>query len=89
MTSTLKDLIEQRLQALSPSHLTILDESHLHVGHAGAQAGGKHFAVQIISAQFEGMSLLKRHQLVYATLTDLLSPQKIHALKIKAKTPNE
>lgn len=82
-----KTCIEERLtQALSPLFLEVIDESHQHIGHAGAKSGASHFAVVIIAKQFEGLSLIQRHQMIYALLKDLI-PQEIHALKIQAKVP--
>lgn len=83
-----KQTLQNRLQALNPTALAIIDESHLHAGHEGAKGGASHFSVQIVSAEFSGLSPIKRHQLVYAQLSDLI-PQEIHALKIKALAPEE
>ncbi|MFM2341879.1 MAG: hypothetical protein RLZZ592_1532 [Pseudomonadota bacterium] len=75
--------IEQALRAaLAPESLTVLDESHLHAGHAGASAGG-HYRVQIRSARFAGSSRIARHRLVYDALAGLI-PLGIHALAIEA-----
>ena len=68
-----KNLIETRLQhALAPSMLKVIDESHQHIGHAGAKGGASHFAVEVVSTKFEGLSLIKRHQLIYGALEDLI-----------------
>lgn len=80
--------IEQALAVLQPVQLEIRDDSAKHAGHAGARDGRGHFAVRIVSAQFEGLSLIKRHQAVYAALANLLQTD-IHALAIDAKTPAE
>lgn len=46
--STRVSLIEERLKlAFFPSFLTVVDESDQHIGHAGHQGGGRHFAVTI------------------------------------------
>jgi BolA protein len=79
--------IESALNALNPTHLKIQDDSHLHAGHAGNQGGG-HYTVLIVSEAFEGLSLVKRHRLVFS-LVDSLMQQAIHALSIQAKTPAE
>jgi acid stress-induced BolA-like protein IbaG/YrbA len=47
-----------------------------------------HFEAQIISAAFDGKRSLARHQLVYATLGELMG-REIHALSIEAYTPEE
>ncbi len=82
-----KECITSRLQtAFSPEMLEVIDESHHHIGHEGAKGGGSHFAVVITSKAFEGLSLLQRHQRIYAVLQDLI-PHEVHALKIKAHIP--
>lgn len=80
--------IEQRLtKALAPTSLHIIDDSAQHIGHVGNRGGG-HFTVEITSPIFEGLSLVKRHQLVYQALGDYVG-REIHAVSILAKTPNE
>jgi BolA family transcriptional regulator, general stress-responsive regulator len=75
--------IRQRLaDALAPTELTITDEGHLHLGHAGEGKG--HFHVQIVSMAFVGLSPLQKHRMVYVALGDLVG-NGIHALSIDAK----
>lgn len=83
-----KQWIEEKLQILEPSELTVIDESHLHLGHEGAKSGASHFYVIIVSPQFKGLNPVKRHQLVYAQLNEFI-PHEIHALKIRALAPEE
>jgi len=78
-------LIRERLSALSPTALEIEDESHLHVGHAGAAGGAGHYRVHITAACFAGLSPVARHRLVYDRLFDLM-PHAIHALVIEARS---
>jgi len=81
-------LIEERLRtAFKPDDLHIVDDSAAHAGHAGARGGG-HFNVLIVSPSFAGKSLRHRHRLVYEALGDLMN-RDIHALSIKALTPDE
>lgn len=82
-----QDELNKRLQSLAPTKLEIIDESHLHAGHAG-NTGGGHFNVLIVSEQFAGLLPLKRHRLVFDAVGDLMQKQ-IHALSIQAKTPAE
>ena len=83
------DMIREYLTStLHPVHLEIVDESHKHIGHAGARQGGGHFRVNIVSASFNGKSLVERHQMVYASLSEAMQ-HDIHALSIKAVTPEE
>ncbi len=79
--------LQQRFIATFGSNVQVTDNSHQHIGHAGAQGGG-HYSVQIISEQFNRLSTLQRHRLVYQTVTDWI-PNQIHALSIQAKTPTE
>ena len=73
-------------QALDPVELEIEDESHHHVGHAGARDGRGHFRVHISSPVFAGLSPLQRHRRVYAALGDMMQTD-IHALAIEAQAP--
>jgi BolA protein len=82
--------------ALAPIYLELTDDSAAHRGHAGAAGykdGESHFVLHVVSATFEGLSRVKRHQLVYASLVHLefgdLMATKVHALNIKAETPVE
>ena len=84
MSAERQQLLEDRLQALQPIHLNIIDESHLHAGHAGSKNGASHFRVHIWTSQFAGLSTLARHRLVYDRVQDLM-PYPIHTLAIVAK----
>lgn len=68
--------------ALKPTHLEVIDDSAAHIGHPGAAAGGGHYTVVISSEQFSGLNRIKRHQLVYKALGDMMQ-HEIHALNIK------
>jgi BolA protein len=82
-----KDIDAALRQALAPVSLEVLDDSHLHAGHAGAREG-RHFTVRIVSGRFNGLSRLARHRLVYDSLSDLI-PRGIHALAIEARAPDD
>lgn len=69
--------------AFSPSELDVVDDSHHHIGHAGAAQGHGHFSVRIVSPAFAGMTPIARHRAVYAALGDLMTTD-IHALAIRA-----
>jgi BolA protein len=81
-------MIKAALGSLQPTVLTVEDQSAHHAGHAGAQSGGGHFALTIVSDAFEGKAAVRRHQMIYEALGDLMK-QDIHAISINAKTPNE
>jgi BolA protein len=70
--------------AFSPAELDIVDESHLHHGHAGAAPGGEtHYSVKIRSAAFAGLSRLARHRAVNDALKAEFAAG-LHALHIDA-----
>ena len=80
--------LRERLTRLAPSVLEIRDDSAAHAGHPGAAAGGGHFSLLIVSEVFAGLPRLERHQRVLNEVADLL-PSPVHALSIKALTPEE
>lgn len=89
MTAARVTAIRSRLEAaLRPTVLEIQDDSALHAGHPGARGGAGHFSVVVESEAFTGLSRIKRHQLVYTAVADML-PSEIHALSIDAKAPGE
>jgi BolA protein len=82
--------LETRLrERLAPSRLQVLDESHQHAGHAGANGSGfgTHFRVRIASHSFTGKSRVARHRLVYDSLQDFID-QGLHALAIETEDPS-
>lgn len=83
MSEAVLEQIRQRLtRALAPTELEVVDEGHLHAGHAGEGKG--HFHVRIVSAAFAGQLPIRRHRMVYAAVEELMD-NGIHALSIDAK----
>lgn len=74
--------------ALHTDEIEIVDDSHLHAGHAGARDGKGHFRVRVVSDDFQGLRTVQRHQLVYRSLSALMQTD-IHALGISALTRAE
>ena len=87
MNGVSAEQIEAALRAaISPlDSLQVINESHLHVGHAGA-GEGSHFRVKIVSPCMAGLARVARHRLVYDALRDVI-PQGVHALAIEAQGP--
>ena len=50
--------------------------------------GNDHLQVTVISSTFNGLSLVKQHQLVYSALKEELASEAIHALALKTETPS-
>ena len=81
--------IKQRLAALEPLELELIDESEAHRGHAGyRQGGGTHWRLAIVSSRFAGQPVVARHRMVYQALGNLMQ-NPIHALAISARAPEE
>lgn len=76
------------LATFQPVQLEIIDDSHKHAGHEGARSGGGHYTLQIVSTQFAGKPTLARHRMIYSALGEMMK-HDIHALNIKAYTPEE
>jgi len=79
------------IRILKPKEIELVDNSDQHAGHAGSkgweESGESHFSLVVVAEAFEGVSLVKRHQLIYMLLGDTM--EKIHALQISAKAPSE
>ena len=88
MSDTVQRIDTLLRAAFDPASLHIEDESALHAGHAGARDGGGHYRVDIVADAFRGKNTVARHRLIYAALGDLI-PGAIHALAIRASTPDE
>lgn len=87
---TVKNSITKKLhEAFAPESLEVIDESHLHEGHAGHRPGGEtHFRVYIVSQAFEGKSRIDRHRMINQLLADELA-DRVHALALSAHSPAE
>ena len=90
MTGPLAQEITQLLTAaFAPEHLAVINDSARHSGHMGDDGSGEsHFTVEITSAAFAGVSRVQRQRLVNSALGDIPG-QRVHALAIKARAPDE
>lgn len=87
MTEARVATIRQRLEsALTPEFLEIIDDSHKHVGHAGARDGRGHFTVRIRAKALMGQTPLTQHRAIYAALGRMMETD-IHALAIQVLGP--
>ncbi|MCB1537911.1 MAG: BolA family transcriptional regulator [Rhodospirillales bacterium] len=86
----LRDRLEEKLAPLSPSRLVVHDESDRHIGHAGHNgAGESHFALEITSAAFIGLSRLQRQRRVMDLIAPLWAETGLHALSMRTFAPDE
>ena len=86
----LRDWIDEALRRdLAAQTVTVVDESHLHAGHAGSREGGEtHYRVDVVSDAFAGKSRVERHRMVNEALAPAFA-RGLHALAIKARAPGE
>ncbi|MBR0826671.1 BolA family transcriptional regulator [Bradyrhizobium manausense] len=86
MTDTISNKLRE---AFTPESLRVIDESHLHEGHAGHRPSGEtHFRVYIVSDAFKGKGRVERHRMINALLSAELQGS-VHALAIHAQAPGE
>ncbi len=50
---------------------------------------GDHFEARVVSARFQGLPLVRQHQLVYGALDEKLATGELHALALKTFTPDQ
>ena len=82
-------ITEKLTEAFLPESLRVVDEFHLHEGHAGHRPGGEtHFRVYIVAEAFQGKSRIERHRMINTALAQELSG-RVHALAIHANAPGE
>ena len=83
------DTIRQTLEAaLAAEFVSVEDNSALHAGHLGAQGGGGHYRLLVVSPKFEGLSRVAAQRLVYQALGELMATD-IHALEMRTLTPDQ
>lgn len=63
-------------------------------GLPGAEAvvrgdDGAHFEADVVCADFQGLNMVKQHQMVYAALGDRMQSGEIHALALRTYTPEQ
>jgi BolA family transcriptional regulator, general stress-responsive regulator len=87
---SVKSRIEEKLKStFNPVTLTVVDESHLHAGHAGAMPGGEtHFRVTIVASAFSGKNRVERHRMINEALAEEFLG-RLHALALHATAPEE
>ena len=82
-------LMLERLDALKPTKVELVDDSEKHRGHGGYNpAGESHFSLLIESPLFAGKSRGERQRMVHSALGELVG-ERVHALSIKARAPGE
>ncbi|CAK9268412.1 hypothetical protein BDL97_02G077100 [Sphagnum fallax] len=94
LESTKMKILKKLSAALAPVHMEVENVSFQqrqegYTDEMSTDCCDTHFNVNLVSEEFEGRSLLKRHRLVYAVLADELQTGGVHALSLVTKTPSE
>ncbi len=90
MTSLKQHLHHKLTEEFCPIHLSVIDDSHKHAGHAGAPDGGdSHFTVIIAAKAFDGLGRVDRQRAVTNILQPEFTNTNLHALSLKVYTPEE
>ena len=76
-------------KGLSASEVTYLVQQGLSDAEVMIDGEGCDLLITVISSQFVDLSLVKKQQLVLATLKEPLASGKLHAVSVKAYTPEE
>ena len=83
---SVQETIESKItEALSPSYLTVINESYMHSVPPGSES---HFKLVVVADSFDGVPRVRRHQTVNGILKDELSGP-LHALSMETLTPEE
>ena len=87
---SVRNQIERKLEErFAPESLRVVDESHLHAGHAGHRHEGEtHFRVYLVASAFAGKSRVERHRMVNEVLSEELRGP-VHALAVHPSAPGE
>ena len=90
MSGLVRQEMERLLTAaFAPTRLAVINDSARHRGHSGDDGSGEsHFTVEIEAEAFAGRSRLERQRMVNRALGDIPG-QRVHALAIKARAPEE
>ncbi len=73
---------------MEPKEIQMMIEGGMSGAEVSVEGDGTHFDAVIVSEDFEGKTLLERHQLVYKVLGDAMK-ERIHALSLKTYTPEQ
>lgn len=81
-SARISEMTKRLQEHLQPSQLDIIDDSHKHIGHAGARDGKGHFTLVISSEHLQNKRKVQQHRLIYQALGDMMETD-IHALAIR------
>lgn len=65
----------------NPSFLDIIDDSHLHVGHVGAEDNKLHITIKIKAKALENLNRIQQHKMIYSSMSKEIESH-FHAISI-------
>lgn len=74
---------------MTSDEIKVLIESGIESAVVKVSGENGMFDAVVVAEQFAGLSAVKKQQMVYATVKDQISSGELHALTIKAYTPDE
>jgi acid stress-induced BolA-like protein IbaG/YrbA len=74
---------------MEPNAVKALIEKGMADAQVTVTGDGRHFDAVVVSAAFVGLPLIKRHKMVMATVQQEIASDQLHALTIKALTPDQ
>ncbi len=74
---------------MDANQLKQLIDAALPCEHLEVEGDGRHWYATLVSPAFDGLTRIKRHQMVYATLGQRMHTDEVHALSMKTYTPTE
>ncbi len=77
------------VSAVTPESIRHLIAQGLTAEYVSVAGDGRHFEATVVSARFEGLTRVRRHQMVYAALGGQMRDEEVHALSMKTYTPAE
>jgi len=74
---------------MEPAEVKAIIEAGIENCEATVTADGSKYTAVVVSDKFEGMTMINEQKMVYALLNEHITSGAIHALTIKAYTPEE
>ncbi|MFS1522541.1 BolA family protein [Microbulbifer sp. 2304DJ12-6] len=74
---------------MQPDEIKALIEGHIPESAVNVAFEGSHLVVTVVSSAFEGLTRLKKQQLVYAALSEKIADGTLHAVQMQTLTPEE
>ncbi len=75
--------------SISNDEVAAMIKAHMAEADITVQGDGYKYEATVVSQQFQGLNTVKRHKMVYDAVNEAIRSGQLHALTIKAHTPEE